>query len=129
MTNQVHQITTKKPVALYGDDCLSSRSLILRILEHFGFATIIAYSSADILEKAEQVMPDVIILDEVCDVSNLDVCRKLKVNERVKHIPVILLINPADANFCNEVIELGAVDYLKKPIDIDDLRVLVEIYL
>jgi two-component system, OmpR family, alkaline phosphatase synthesis response regulator PhoP len=122
------KLTKGKGIALYGDDCLSSRLLIPRILEYTGYTTIITESGEDVLEKAAHHLPDMIVLDELCDIDNLDICQRLKTDERVKDIPVIILLAPSRADLRDKAIEMGAAKCLIKPIDVGDFQALIKTY-
>jgi DNA-binding response OmpR family regulator len=87
-------------------------------LEREGFQVLAARSGEEALEKA-RMLPDLIILDVVLpQIDGWDVARQLKHDQRTEGIP-IFFVTARDAEI-DEIIglELGAVDYLKKPISI-----------
>lgn len=61
--------------------------------------------------------PDIVLLDVMLpDMHGFDVCRKLKADPATFDIPVIFLSSHADAENISHGLELGAVDYVSKPI-------------
>jgi CheY-like chemotaxis protein len=121
------QLAQEKAIALYGENGYSSLLLIPRLLEHIGYTTIIAESGEDILEKAKHYLPDMIVLD-LRDEDNLEICQRLKVDEQVKNIPVIVLLPSSKIDLRDKVIKAGAANCLIKPIDVDDFQTVLKTY-
>jgi two-component system alkaline phosphatase synthesis response regulator PhoP len=81
------------------------------------FEVITAYDGRDALEKAAEKKPDVILLDIMMpEINGFDVCKKLKAEKETSSIPIIFLT--AKGNEIDEIIglELGADDYIQKPV-------------
>jgi signal transduction histidine kinase/DNA-binding NarL/FixJ family response regulator len=115
---------THKDTILVIDDDGSVRDLTSRFLSKLGFHVVTAASGEEGLRLARQVRPLVITLDVVmpeCD--GWTVLRKLKNDPELAKIPVIM-VTIVD----NEAmgLDLGASDYLIKPVDRDRLAVLLE---
>jgi DNA-binding response OmpR family regulator len=73
-----------------------------------------------IFEHIEIYSPDAILLDIVSPSEiGTEICRKLKVNAKTKHIPVIVL--STHSKITETIKEVCADDVLPKPFDIDDL--------
>ncbi len=69
------------------------------------------------LEIVETNKPDLILLDVMMPgIDGYEVCRRLKANEQTKNIPIIFLTALADEGNETKGLELGAVDYVTKPI-------------
>jgi CheY-like chemotaxis protein len=76
------------------------------------------------LEMAKAVIPDVVLLDMMMPQMNgLQVIRELKADPRLKDVPVIIMTAfYSDVEFLEQTLrEAGAVEYLRKPIKLDDL--------
>jgi len=88
-------------------------------LEAEGFDVITAYNGVEALEMAHSSGPDLVILDILMPQMNgYDVCRKLKIDDKLKKIPVIMLsakFQPNDIEFAKE---MGADAYLTKPLEL-----------
>lgn len=106
------------------DDDASVRDLMSRFLGKLGFHAVAAANGEEGLRLAKQIQPMVITLDVVmpeCD--GWTVLKKLKADPELTDIPVIM-VTIVD----NEAmgIDLGASNYLIKPVDRDRLAVLIE---
>jgi len=90
-------------------------------LEAEGYKVILALSGEEGVEKAKASPPDLITLDVLMpDMDGFQVLGTLKTKEELKSVPVIMI------SVVNEVrkkrgLEMGAADYLLKPIDFDSL--------
>ena len=81
------------------------------------FDVITAFDGKDALDKAVEKKPDIILLDIMMpEINGFDVCKKLKSEKATEKIPVIFLT--AKGNEIDEIIglELGADDYIQKPV-------------
>jgi len=78
------------------------------------------------VEKIQVDLPDVVLLDiHLPDIDGYEVCRRLRLTRRTQHIPVIFLTGRRERNDRLAGLELGAVDYITKPFDIQELRLRV----
>ncbi|MCP5094699.1 MAG: response regulator [Chloroflexi bacterium] len=68
-------------------------------------------------------VPDLIVLDiRLPDIDGYEVCRRLRQTRRTQNIPVLFLTEKRDRSDKLAGLELGAVDYITKPFDIQELR-------
>jgi len=92
-----------------------------------GYDVDVAPRGEDALEKTRQIMPHLIILDIMLpDIDGYEVCRRLRINTRTSHIPVIFLTQKDERSDKLQGLELGADDYITKPFDIEELRLRVQ---
>ncbi len=100
------------------DDLPENVFLLQDRLESEGYEVITAYEGKSGLNKAISEQPDLILLDIMMpDITGLDVCKKLVVNEETAHIPIILVTAKIEAEDTKEGLEAGAFDYIKKPFN------------
>ena len=67
---------------------------------------------------ASDKAPDLILLDIMMPgMDGFEVCRRIKSAEETKHIPIIFVSGAEDKKSKDEGFDLGAVDYIVKPID------------
>src|SRR5690348_7054732 len=83
-----------------------------------------AADAGDAMAKAgAEPQPDLILLDiEMPDVSGFELCRALKAEAATGHIPIIFLTGKTETQAQVEGFELGAVDYITKPINAKVLK-------
>src|SRR5437879_5658339 len=116
--------SNRKDTILVIDDDASVRDLMSRFLTKSGFHVVAATNGEEGLRLARQVRPLVITLDVVMpDCDGWTVLKKLKSDPALAEIPVIM-VTIVD----NETmgLDLGASNYLIKPVDRDRLAVLIE---
>lgn len=75
---------------------------------------------------AGEMLPDVIVLDiHLPDISGYDVCRRLQESHVTRGIPIIFLTELTDRVDKLQGLELGGIDYITKPFDVQELRLRV----
>ncbi len=82
------------------------------------------------LEVAEKVVPNLILLDLMLPkLDGMEVCRRLKKDERLRDIPVIMLTAKAEEPDKVRGLELGADDYVTKPFGAKELMARVKAHI
>jgi putative two-component system response regulator len=116
-------------VILAVDDATDLLALMARALAEYRVIT--AEDGGTAIARAEgEPRPDLILLDiEMPGVSGFDVIRALKKEARTADIPVIFLTGKTEAKAQVEGLELGAVDYVTKPINARVLKARVALHL
>lgn len=105
------------------DDLDTNRDALARMLEREGLSTEVAQDGFDALEKIRSGAFDTILLDVMMPrLDGIQTLTILKQEIAIRDIPVIMLSALTDAKAIRECIELGADDYLPKPIDRSLLR-------
>jgi DNA-binding response OmpR family regulator len=103
-------------ILIVGDDPLLC-NLLRMALRREGFETTEAYSGDDALRYLMSNPVELILLDVMmADVNGFDVLRKLKADNTLRSIPVIFLTARVDAISQQTGLDIGAVEYLTKPI-------------
>ena len=91
------------------------RELINRKLQSENFETVLAVDGEIGLELVEKERPDIILLDLILPgINGFEVLTKIKENERIKEIPVIILSNLGQKDDIDKGMSIGAIDYLVK---------------
>jgi diguanylate cyclase (GGDEF)-like protein/PAS domain S-box-containing protein len=109
---------TVKENLLVVDDEEMNRNLLSRRLERSGFHVDIATGGADALQKLSERPYDLILLDQMMpEKSGSDVLRELRVEHSASELPVIMVTAITDSGRVAEALDLGANDYITKPVD------------
>lgn len=91
-----------------------------------GYEILTATWGEDAVRVAQEMIPDVVLLDiRLPDIDGYEVCRQIRQHRRTKEIPIIFLTEKRERSDKLAGLELGAVDYITKPFDIQELRLRV----
>jgi putative two-component system response regulator len=105
-----------KPVILVVDDTPDNIALLSGLLKEM-YRVKVATNGEKALAVAKAAQPDLILLDIMMPVMDgYETCRRLKMDGELKDIPVIFLTAKEEIEDENKGFELGAVDYITKPI-------------
>ena len=100
------------------DDDATNRDVLSRRLERQGHEVVTASSGAEALQRLEEVAFDVVLLDIMMpDMDGYEVLSRIKANERLQHIPLIMISALSEVQSVVRCIEAGAEDYLAKPFN------------
>ncbi|HEY4296645.1 MAG TPA: DNA-binding response regulator [Paraburkholderia sp.] len=112
------------------DDNLNDRGLLADFLMQRGFGVYLAADGLDGIRKARLVRPDLILMDvtmPICD--GLSACRELKADPGTANIPLIFLSASVQPEERVRGLEAGAIDYITKPFQLDEVRLRLAIHL
>jgi len=111
----VPELDATQKILIVDDENLI-RQLMSALLN--GFGTIdLAESGAEALQKIESNRPDLIILDvQMPEMDGYEVCKRIKENEQTAEIPVVFLTANSTNKDEEHGLEIGASDFIRKPI-------------
>ncbi len=125
MTTENNQITV-----LIVDDNPDILKLLFIYLKTADFEVRVAESGQDALDTVAHARPDIILMDVLMPGMNgFEACRRLKANEETKDIPVIFLTALTDTTNKIEGFQSGAVDYITKPSQSEEVVARVKTHL
>jgi putative two-component system response regulator len=105
-----------KPTLLLVDDSPENLTLLAGLV-HGVYTAMAVTRGAKALEVARQAQPDLILLDILMPgVNGYEVCRQLKCDPQTRNIPVIFLTSKSDIDSEEIGMEIGAVDFISRPI-------------
>ena len=111
------------------DDDPDTRTYLTTVLEDNGFATVSAKDGVEALKKIEEKLPDLVALDiSMPEKSGVAVYRKLKEDDQLKSIPVIIITGISDdfKKFISTRRQVPPPEgYLSKPVDFGQLLSMV----
>ncbi|NJM05224.1 alpha/beta fold hydrolase [Candidatus Gracilibacteria bacterium] len=100
------------------DDNLNNREILVRRLENLNYTILTAENGLIALDILGEHAVDLILLDIMMpELDGYQVLAKLKADDRLRHIPVIVLSAIGNMESIVRCIEMGAEDYLTKPFD------------
>ena len=109
------------------EDEKSITTLIKYNLEKEGFKVYCSETGEDALKIIKEKIPDLVILDWMLpDTSGIDVCRQIKVDKKLKNIPVLILTAKGEPDDKIKGLEVGADDYVTKPFNNKELLLRVK---
>jgi diguanylate cyclase (GGDEF)-like protein len=105
------------------DDHEDNVELLRARLESWGYGTSSATDGEEALQKVASDPPDLILLDVMMPkIDGIEVARRVKANENLPFIPIIMQTALDATENKVEGLEAGADDYITKPIDFAELR-------
>lgn len=118
-------MTDKKQILIVEDDV----DLVEMLSAYFrvqGYEVKTASWGKDAVKLAREIVPDLALLDiRLPDIDGFEVCRQLRQTRRTQDLPVIFLTEKRERGDRLSGLELGAVDYITKPFDVQELRLRV----
>jgi DNA-binding response OmpR family regulator len=108
----------QETTVLVVDDDIVSRIMLRRSLELYGYEVIEADDGEQALASIERQRPDLIVLDGVMPrMDGFSVVSHLRADDATRTIPILMLTSLQDVSYKVRGFELGADDFLNKPID------------
>jgi two-component system, NtrC family, sensor kinase len=112
------------------DDIPTNIKVLVDYLNQSGFKISVAKSGESALEKAQKVSPDLILLDIMMPgIDGFETCRRLKANPQIQKIPVVFMTALSDVTDKVKGLQLGAVDYITKPIQLEEVLARIHVHL
>jgi len=103
------------------DDEPNVCNFLSEFLDYKGFEPTITLSGKEALQQLESEDFDLVLLDIIMpEMNGFEVLERI--NQMDSKVPVIILTGVRDQNVANDSIEMGAVDFISKPIDLDRLE-------
>jgi DNA-binding response OmpR family regulator/DNA-binding CsgD family transcriptional regulator len=121
---------SRRDIVLLVDDSPDALGFLTEALEASGYSVLIATSGHGALSIVARISPDLILLDAVMPgMDGFETCRTLKADPVVAQVPVIFMTGLTETEHVVKALESGGVDYLTKPINIDELRARIRVHL
>jgi CheY-like chemotaxis protein len=120
----------KESEILVVDDSTTNVVLIDAVLSEMGFNITPTLNAKEAFKAINKKLPDLILLDLLMPrISGYDFLEELKSNEQTKEIPVIVISAVTDQVNIQRIMNMGADDFIKKPLDIENLIAKVQEFL
>jgi len=120
----------RRDTVLVVDDTPETLGFLTDTLDHAGFTVLIATDGDSALDLVDQITPDLVLMDAVMPVMNgFEACRRLKREKLLSHLPVIFMTGLSETEHVVEGLAAGGVDYVTKPIVVDELLARIRVHL
>jgi len=108
--------TRSQPLVLVVEDYPDAREMYTAYLQFSGFEVAEATNGLEAIEKAETLMPDIVLMDLALPrMDGWEATRRLKSNDRTRHIPVVALTGHALAGHAEGARQAGCDAFVTKP--------------
>ncbi len=112
------------------DDNQNNIQVLFDFLKKSGYKVLVARNGQSAINKVEYSPPDLILLDVIMPgMDGFETCRRLKQEETTKEIPVIFMTALADTENKVKGFNAGAVDYITKPFQYEEVLARVRTHL
>ncbi len=114
----------RSTILIVDDERTLARSIKLFLTDH-GYEAEVAENGDKALELLDRLRPDLVFLDvSLPGMSGMEVLKRIKEYDR--NIAVVIMTAYGSIEGAVEAVKLGAFDYIKKPVDLEELKLLAE---
>lgn len=112
------------------DDEPSTLSVIIDTLESADISVLVTTSGLAAIELLDRILPDLIIIDAVMPgIDGFETTVRIKRNPRLANIPIIFMTGLTESEHVVEAFEVGGVDYVRKPVNLNELLARVRVHM
>ena len=120
----------RRDMILVVDDTPDTLGFLTEAIEQADLTVLVAVDGESALDLVGQITPDLILMDAVMPgLDGFETCRRLKQIPHLSHIPVIFMTGLSDTEHVVKGLEAGGVDYVTKPIVVDELIARIRVHL
>ncbi|MBK1841931.1 response regulator transcription factor [Azospirillum sp. YIM B02556] len=120
----------RRDMILVVDDTPDTLGFLTEAIEQADLTVLVAVDGEGALDLVGQITPDLILMDAVMPgLDGFETCRRLKQIPQLSHIPVIFMTGLSDTEHVVKGLEAGGVDYVTKPIVVDELIARIRVHL
>ncbi|MEM9218798.1 MAG: response regulator [Cyanobacteria bacterium P01_F01_bin.150] len=124
------EFATSQSTILIVDDNPNNIQVLFDLLKSSGYRIAVAKSGENALKRLQGALPDLILLDVMMPgIDGFETCRRLKANDVTREIPVIFMTARSDTVDKVKGLNLGAVDYIIKPIQQQETLARIRVHL
>ncbi|MGC9526814.1 MAG: hybrid sensor histidine kinase/response regulator [Limnospira sp.] len=112
------------------DDNPTNIKVLFEFLRKVGFRVLVAKDGWDAINKLQSALPDLILLDVMMPgIDGFETCRQIKTNPKHRDLPIIFMTALADTDNKVKGLSLGAVDYITKPFQQEEVLARINLQL
>ena len=122
--------SSTRDIVLVVDDNPDTLGFLTEALEANGAMVLVATGGEQALAIVERITPDVILMDAVMPgLDGFETCRRLKRLAATADVPILFMTGLSETEHIVEGLEAGGVDYVTKPIVLDELAARIRVHL
>jgi two-component system phosphate regulon response regulator PhoB len=119
-------MSIEQPTILILEDDSMMADTLASMVELIGYQTAVFHRSQEALRGLANIKADLMLLElNLPDLSGIEVCRRVKDDPELKHIPVIVVSAESNPFAIQQATEAGVARYLIKPVGLDDLEMAI----
>lgn len=127
---QVTSSAERQSVILVVDDDANNLAVVRDCLVSFGYTILVAEDGESAVKRADYAQPDLILLDVMMPgIDGYETCRRLNALKSTHAIPVLFMTALAETGNKVKGLEAGAVDYITKPFQREELLARIAVHL
>ena len=112
------------------DDNPTNLSVLSQTLKSAGFKVRVAMDGESAIEQVQEELPELILLDvQMPGIDGFETCARLKANPATADLPIIFITARADVESKIQGLSAGAVDYVTKPFQYEEVLARVRVHL
>jgi DNA-binding response OmpR family regulator len=120
----------RRDTVLVVDDTPEALGLLTDMLDGAGYTVLIATDGESALRLVDQITPDLVLMDALMPgLDGFETCRRLKHKVELAHLPVIFMTGLAETEHVVHGLAAGGVDYVTKPIVLEELLARMRVHL
>jgi len=120
----------RRDVALVVDDSPETLRLLTDALDGAGMTVMVALDGASAMRIVDQVTPDIVLMDAIMPgMDGFETCRRIKRDAGLNNVPIIFMTGLAETEHIVRGLEAGGVDYVAKPIVVDEMLARIRVHL
>lgn len=119
-----------RDIVLVVDDNPGTLGFLTETLEAAGAMVLVATGGAEALAIAQRITPDVVLMDAVMPgMDGFEACRRLKALPATADVPILFMTGLSETEHIVEGLAAGGVDYVTKPIQLEELTARIRVHL
>jgi DNA-binding response OmpR family regulator/DNA-binding CsgD family transcriptional regulator len=119
-----------KGIVLVVDDSADALGMLNESLANDGYTVFVAMDGIQALAVASRMAPDIVLMDAIMpNMDGFETCKALKNNSELNEVPVIFMTGLTESENVIKGFEAGGVDYINKPVKLDELLARVKVHL
>lgn len=120
----------RRTVVLVVDDSPETLAMLTAALESAGMIALVAIDGASAIAAVGHAVPDLVLLDAVMPgMDGFETCRRLKRLPALADVPIVFMTGLKETDHIVEGLEAGGVDYVTKPIVVDELVARIRVHI